>query len=168
MDSQDLFLTILIFFIFIFLYIFNVFYIKYKEIKRNWDKYKCQPMVMPFASFFGHDVADNFVSCIGNIQGGLMDEFLKPILGDLSKLSSVSDGMSGDIGLTAGLGNSLGLSQLSQMGSFMNITGVIAASMESMLNGFTSITKNLVSIGDIVAQAGITFATLPKELNDLT
>ena len=89
MDSTDLFLTIIIFFIFTFLYVINIFYIKYFEIKRNWPKYKCQPMIMPFASFFGHDAGENFVSCINNMQGDLMSEFIGPIMGNLDIISAV-------------------------------------------------------------------------------
>jgi hypothetical protein len=36
-----------------------------RDIKKNWGKYRCSPTIMPFASFFGHNTADNFNFCMG-------------------------------------------------------------------------------------------------------
>jgi hypothetical protein len=53
MKTSDLFLTILIFIIFIGLYFFNILAVGAQTIKKNWTKYRCNPMVMPFASMIG-------------------------------------------------------------------------------------------------------------------
>ena len=37
------------------------------EVKKNWKKYRCDPTIMPFASLYGHDTAENFNYCMGNI-----------------------------------------------------------------------------------------------------
>ena len=50
-----------------------------KDIKKNWPKYKCNPMIMPVAGAFGKDPGKNFVECIGSIQAGFMGYFLGPI-----------------------------------------------------------------------------------------
>lgn len=50
-----------------------------KDIKKNWPKYKCNPMIMPVAGAFGKDPGKNFVECIGTIQAGFMGYFLGPI-----------------------------------------------------------------------------------------
>ena len=34
------------------------------DIKNNWPQYRCNPLVMPFAGYFGHDPAENFNECI--------------------------------------------------------------------------------------------------------
>ena len=120
MDSTDLFLTIFIFFVFLFLYIFNIFYVKYKEIKRNWPRYKCQSMIMPFANFFGHNVNDNFISCIGNMQGNLMSQFLAPLMKNLKSISSVGDGLSGDLLKASSMGGNLESDQLTSFGNMGN------------------------------------------------
>lgn len=38
-----------------------------RDVKENWDKYRCDPSVMPFASFYGFNTAENFNYCMGNI-----------------------------------------------------------------------------------------------------
>jgi hypothetical protein len=40
------------------------------EISRNWPKYRCTPAVMPFASVYGHDTAENFNFCLQKIFNG--------------------------------------------------------------------------------------------------
>ena len=36
-----------------------------KKIKNDWTNQRCSPMIMPFASFFGHNTKDNFEFCMG-------------------------------------------------------------------------------------------------------
>lgn len=152
MDSTDLFLTIIIFFIFTFLYIVNIFYIKYFEIKRNWPVYKCQPMIMPFASFFGHNVGDNFVSCIGNIQGDLMKEFIGPVMSNLDIISSVGGGLTKNMGGLSALGGNMNMNQ-----------GVVFNSFGSLLDQFSIVlNKTFSSVGKITNQLSNTADALTK------
>ena len=68
MKTSDLTLSILIVIIFIALYIFNIIVVGMKRIKDNWPVYRCQPLIMPFASIFGHETGKNFAFCIQNMQ----------------------------------------------------------------------------------------------------
>ena len=54
---------------------------------------------------FGHDAASNFVFCLSNIQGGLMEFFLKPINGVIGILSFLGNGFLEDIQAMRGLIN---------------------------------------------------------------
>ena len=130
MDSTDFFLTIIIFLIFIFLYVFNKLYIKYYEIKRNWPTYKCQPFIMPLAGYFGYDVGDNFVSCIGNIQSDLMGEFIKPLMGNLDNLSSYSNGLGNDLDNIIKMGENINSNQDDVFKSFIGLTENINNSLD--------------------------------------
>jgi len=40
------------------------------EISTNWPKYRCSPTVMPFASLYGYDTAQNFNYCLKGIFEG--------------------------------------------------------------------------------------------------
>ena len=164
MDSTDVFLTIFIFLIFMFLYIFNIFYIKYKDIKRNWPKYKCQPIIMPFATFFGHDVNENFASCIGNMQGDLMGEFLKPLMSNVGKIQSIGDELTESLNNTTSLGDSVGLDQLTSFMSFSSLLGQFSSGLESLTDGFNNITQNIVKIGNLVAGISVNVVEMPVNL----
>lgn len=64
-------------------------------IASNWGTYKCQPHIIPFASFFGYDTTDNFNKCMFQQSSSNNQVFMSPmfnitelmggILGDLSQ-----------------------------------------------------------------------------------
>jgi len=61
----------------------------YQKVKDNWKEYRCQPMVMPFASFYGHNTAENFEFCLKSIFTGHALEITAPftsILGVFGKI----------------------------------------------------------------------------------
>ena len=57
-----------------------------KEIAENWPKYRCSPSVMPFAALYGHDTAENFNFCLGNIFQINASGLLAPITGILGTI----------------------------------------------------------------------------------
>ena len=79
MKFGDIILTIVIIIIFALLYSSSAITVKMQEIKEDWPIYRCQPLAMPFASYFGSDPMENFTYCVGNIQKDLMGFFLNPI-----------------------------------------------------------------------------------------
>lgn len=97
MGTSDLTLSIIIIFIFIILFVFNIIVIRMQHIKDNWNLYRCQPTVMPFASFFGHDASENFAYCIQNIQNGFMSNLLKPINLNIGILGNVTSGLTDNL-----------------------------------------------------------------------
>lgn len=54
------------------------------NIQKNWEYYKCNPAVIPFAQVFGHDVGKNFNECVQSTQVDFMSSFLDPIYQSLS------------------------------------------------------------------------------------
>lgn len=50
-----------------------------KDIQDNWNTYRCNPLVMPLASFFGHDTFSNFGQCLFTQTAGFTGTFLQPI-----------------------------------------------------------------------------------------
>ena len=79
MKFQDIVLSIIIIIVFASLYSSSALTVKMQEIKEDWPIYRCNPMAMPFANYFGSDVMENFTYCVGNIQKDLMGFFLNPI-----------------------------------------------------------------------------------------
>ncbi len=79
MKFRDISLAVIIVIVFVFLYFMSVLLIGIKKIKNNWPEYKCNPMVMPFASVFDHDPVTNFIGCVSGMQKGIMGFFLQPL-----------------------------------------------------------------------------------------
>jgi hypothetical protein len=53
-----------------------------KKIKENWGENRCSPLIMPFASFFGHDTSENFQFCMGKI----FNNFSTPFFGSIGSI----------------------------------------------------------------------------------
>ena len=84
MTFSDWTRIILVLLIFALLHGFIILAVQYKNIKKNWPKWKCNPMVMPFAGVFGHDEFENFTQCIQTMQSDYMKYLLQPVNMDLS------------------------------------------------------------------------------------
>ena len=79
MKSSDITLSIFIILTFVAMYFYNILAVGIKKIKDNWPKYRCNPMMMPFAGTFGHNVTQNFTYCIQTMQGNYMGTLLQPL-----------------------------------------------------------------------------------------
>ena len=80
----DLGSAVVIIFIFSILHALLAVSIGISNIKNNWEYYKCNPSIMPFAQVFGFNVEDNFNECVQRNQVDFMSGFLEPIYKSLS------------------------------------------------------------------------------------
>lgn len=97
MKGSDIFYTFIIILVFIALFLVNTLTIGMAKIKKNWPQYRCNPSVMPFASYFGHDAGANFTYCIQNMQSSFMSYLLKPTHYAIGTLGSSVTSVMGDI-----------------------------------------------------------------------
>lgn len=81
--------SILIITIYLFLSAIIFIAISIEEIKRNWQQYRCNPLVMPFAGVFGKDPVDNLTQCIMEVQSAFLETFLKPIYDALAGFTDI-------------------------------------------------------------------------------
>lgn len=142
MKFSDFVLSFLILLIFGILLVSGVILTKILEIKNNWNKYKCNPMIMPFASYFGHDPVENFTYCIAETQKDLMQYFLAPLTYALGKAGSLGSALVGD---------------LQNMRSMFNVGfldfGNILDSFFGAINMFKTIFITfVVNIGDVISK----------------
>lgn len=84
MGLGDLGSAVIIIIIFIVLNIALSLSIGITNIKNNWDKYKCNPGIIPIAFIFGHDVNTTFNECIKENQNDYMSSFMDPIYSSLN------------------------------------------------------------------------------------
>ena len=75
-------ITYLILVVIIFLLITTYLIISYykKQIIDNWVEYRCNPLVIPFASLFKQDTGKNFKHCTWNTMKKFFAYLLKPVL----------------------------------------------------------------------------------------
>jgi hypothetical protein len=97
MKFQDAALSLLIILLFVGLYAYSIISIGKKDLAKNWPKYRCNPMMMPFASQFGPpgtDTTKNFTSCVQSQTKSLMGDLLKPVHYATSLANSSTGGIS--------------------------------------------------------------------------
>lgn len=76
-------------FIYISVFIYLVFFINKDFIINNWTTYRCYPVIMPFASFFGKDTSENISGCLGQSFHEFFGILIKPfqyMIGIITKL----------------------------------------------------------------------------------
>lgn len=79
--------VVMIIFIFSLIHLFLSLTIGISEIRNNWDKYKCNPGIIPFAGVVGPDGVDPVSTaeeCIKLTQVNFMGVFLEPIYAAIS------------------------------------------------------------------------------------
>lgn len=106
------------------------------EIKKDWNKYRCNPMFMPLSD----NMQEDFTYCVQNIQTNYMGFLLQPITFLISSLATLG----GD------LGNSLNdaRNMISNIRSFVtSITGNIFGVFHNIVVEFE---KTTIAINDVV------------------
>lgn len=124
------------------LYFFNIFAVGAQHIKDNWPVYRCQPLMMPFASMFGHDTGQNFSYCIQNIQTNFMGDLLKPIHFNIDILGNITGNITDQLNFARGFIDKF---RSTLLGAFSNV-------FATMFNIMVEIQRMILNITDMVGK----------------
>ena len=149
MDFYDIILSILIIIFFITSIVFNKTITKMNNIQYNLVKYKCNPLFMPFSSFFGIDTKKNFTDCIQQIHTSTMPKFLDPIHYNLHASSVISDNLTKNINSSR-----FNISDIKD-----NITSITSIITNSILNVVSEFEILLTRINDLLKKIVAVFTT---------
>ena len=142
MRGSDIGFTILIIVLVLALMLVNVLYILKSEIDKNWVKYRCNPIVIPFASLFGKNTMQNFTYCIQTIQKNYMSFILAPTHFNLSSINASGKQM------TSTLNNIIKyISSLRKM-----FGGVSEGIFGVFMNLIVEVQRMFVGIGDLTGK----------------
>ena len=61
----------------------------FKDLKKNFAKYRCNPLVMPFVGNFGYNPVDNFNFCVKDVFNSKAAEVFAPVYGILGTFHAV-------------------------------------------------------------------------------
>jgi hypothetical protein len=140
MKFSDIVLTLTIIIIFIAMFFINYLTIGLKDIKENWPKHRCSPMIMPFAGSLGFNAMENFTFCIANIQKNMMGHFLAPVSFNLSMIG----------GFGSSLMNALNKMRI-MFSSLRNmITNIVGDIFGIVLNVVIQFQKLIIKLKDLI------------------
>lgn len=142
MKSSDITLSVFIIIMFILLYIFNILAVGIKNIENNWPQYRCNPVVMPFSSVFGHDTTSNFTFCIQSMMQNYMGFLMHPLFHNFNILGTISTKVRGGIRSAKAFFNYLRLS----------IVGVIHGVFSAFLNILIEFQRVTINLKDIFSK----------------
>ena len=92
----DILFSLIIILLFVVMYVFSVLSSGLKNIQEKWPEYRCNPMLMPFASTLGPpgtDTTSNFSTCVQSQMTGLMGTLMEPVNYALSLGNTISSGI---------------------------------------------------------------------------
>jgi hypothetical protein len=142
MKTSDLTLSIIVIFLFMLLYVFNLLVVGIQRIKDNWPVYRCQPLIMPFAGVFGHNSSENFAFCIQNMQKNFMGPLLQPLNFNIGLLGDITSGLTDSVNSNRSF---LSYFRVSVNDTFSNI-------FSTLFNMMVEIQRIFINIKDIVGK----------------
>lgn len=146
MRGSDIGATILIIVLVFLLIILNVVYVMKSQIEKNWVKYRCNPMVIPFAGLFGKNSMQNFTFCIQEIQKNYMSFVMAPTHFNLQTISSNGEKMAGSLNnmvkFISNLRSMFGNVASGIFGVFMNII----IEFQRLIIGISDLTGKLMGL----------------------
>lgn len=151
MNGYDITLTSIIILIFIFLYLVPLMSVGVKNIRENWVQYRCNPMVMPFASFFGEDPTKTFTYCTQTMMKDFMGYLLLPLQHSINIIQTAGGEFEESINDVRKV--------ISSTRSF--VTSIVQDIFGILLNILVEIQKTMIHLKDLVAKlVGIMTAIL--------
>lgn len=108
------------------------------QLRNNWDKYKCNPGVTPFAGLVGFDPVITFQECTKETQGNFMKVFLNPIFNTLNTFSEAGNVFTEVL-------ESLKLGLNTQQGSTFNVVGDLGNRLNMLISGLSN---TFINVGD--------------------
>ena len=121
-------------------------FVNIAEVANNWAAYRCNPMIMPFASLFGYNTSENFNFCISNILKTGASSFTGPF-------ASILETFIGSLMTVMGSLNSFRVVLATLMGGITTV-------FQEMTERFQVLMSNFVLTGDALKRLmGKMFAT---------
>jgi len=151
MNAYDISLTLLILLVFGFLFLAPILSVGIQNIQNNWVKYRCNPVVMPFAGLFGEDPTTTFTYCIQTMVKDFMGFLLIPLQESVNVMQNVGGGFETAINDIRKI--------LSAIRSF--VTEIIQSIFGVLLNILVEFQKIIINLKDLMAKlVGIMTALL--------
>ena len=109
------------------------------QLKNNWNKYRCNPLVIPLARLVDEDPIETFQSCTKEIQGDFMKTLLKPIYNSFSYFLDSGN-------LFVEILESLKTGLVVQHGSTLNVMGDLGKRFNILL---VELSKAFITVADL-------------------
>lgn len=129
------------------------------EISKNFAKYRCNPLMMPFAGQFGYDSKENFNFCISSILNNKAAEIFSPLYGLLSQFVGI---------LTVMMNATLGIRKLFS-NFFLSVNNFVGNVRNKIQNLLLEIRMSFLKLNNLMGRVfGTMFAVIFMGTSALT
>lgn len=136
----------------------------WNEIHNNWDKYKCNPAITPFAKFYGYDLDETMKFCVGEAVKQNAPGVIVPLYQGIDKIAQTVEGVYGKAAaIQGGVTKLLGGFESFLM-NFANSFRLIGTRIRISLVKIRDIFDKVFSMFTSFAMAGITAITFGENL----
>jgi hypothetical protein len=136
----------------------------YYDIRANWNHYRCQPSIAPFAKLYGHDPTENMNFCIGQAVKTHSAGVIDPIYSGINAITGKVDTVVSKVEAT-GKGVEGLLEQFGKfVANFVNSFRLIGVRIQMMVNMVFEIFKRIFGIFMAFFYAGISAITFGENL----
>lgn len=143
--------------IFSFIHVIITLSIGISHVKKNWEQYKCNPLIIPFAGIFGKDPVETGKDCMQNVQIDFMSAFLDPIYKSIYSMISFG----GEFGeLFDGLKEMANFGQLLNLDVFSDMQSRVGAIGGSFSNTMTNFNQGLTNAFSLLTTTQYSIASL--------
>ncbi len=97
-----------------------------RQIVKHWDKYRCNPLILPFAGLFGYDPSITFTECLSKNVSEATGPVVKPYDDLFSVMKSTANNMSG---------------------SLEDVRGIMSDLTENVTSGFDNVMQKMGNMG---------------------
>tara|TARA_Y100000996_G_C22536575_1_gene648475 strand:- start:589 stop:1128 length:540 start_codon:yes stop_codon:yes gene_type:complete len=139
-----LFQALIVVFLFFLIHLFLTMSMGISHIKNNWEQYKCNPGIIPFAGVFDKDPIDNAKECVQTIQMDFMRGFLEPLYQAFGSIASFG-AQFGD--LFEGVKEFGNANQLLSLNVFTDLRGRMIAMGHGIKDVFNDLEHGLSAFG---------------------
>ena len=143
MKGSDIWLSLIIFLIFLLLFLFNIISVGLQKVKENWPEYRCNPSAMPFSQELGNiSPGENFTYCVQNMQADYMGVILQPVNYALTLAGTLATDLMNNINM------------IRHMMDFLReaLGGIFSRIYDTFLNIIIEFQKTLISLDDMVGK----------------
>ena len=162
MKTEDVLYSLFIIIVFLIMYAYGISVMSSSEIKKNWDKYRCNPAYMPFSSYYGKGSAEeNMASCMKNMSGDAMKYVLEPVEASIAVINVLFNTIVNTMADLQNFASSMSTSSGSMFSStfdmFGGITSMFSGAFDKVIDAL-SITKAISTLLMYISQ-GVTLTS---------
>ena len=137
---------------------------QYTEISRNWALYRCDPGIMPFAAYYGHDLEEAIGFCLGEGVRKHAPAVINPIYAGIGKVNGVIDGVFNKVTAIQNGVNGLLDGLQSFIINFVNSFRLLGTRVRMIFVGMRDIFARIYGMFVAVVYAGISAITFGENL----